>query len=364
MSYFLVFYFVAYTALHLVVFLRLRPIWPLEYHLIRGLGLWSLAMIFLPLVARLLEGQGIIVAARLLAWVGYLWMAFILLAFAASLFTWVLQALLNFCESLSHRRWLFNPAPLMAVLALILAFLATVYGFSQSTDLRVERLTLPTAKLAPGAGRTRILVTSDLHLGLTSQLATLGRLAAVAVRERPDLWVDLGDMVDGDAALGGQAGELMAKIRPPLGKFTILGNHERYAGRETTEAFHQESGFVLLDQRAQTLPNGVTLVGLSDPGRGTPDEDDEDDELEELAEDAPPPPQPLPALVAGLPAGGVNLLLKHRPEPEPAALGVFDLMLSGHTHNGQLFPYRYLIALAYPLIEGRYPLPGGGMLYT
>jgi predicted MPP superfamily phosphohydrolase len=54
---------------------------------------------------------------------------------------------------------------------------------------------------------------------------------------------------------------------------------------------------------------------------------------------------------------GATILLSHTPwrAEEAAAAGV-GLMLSGHTHNGQLWPFTYLVRTRYKLLGGRYPI--------
>ena len=58
------------------------------------------------------------------------------------------------------------------------------------------------------------------------------------------------------------------------------------------------------------------------------------------------------------PAGAI-ILLSHTPwETEKAAKVGVDLMLSGHTHGGQIWPFDYLVRSRYPLLEGRYEIDG------
>jgi predicted MPP superfamily phosphohydrolase len=57
------------------------------------------------------------------------------------------------------------------------------------------------------------------------------------------------------------------------------------------------------------------------------------------------------------------LFLKHQPDV-PEGHGRFDLQLSGHTHAGQIYPFRWLVRLRYPMLSGLYELPGGGRLYV
>ena len=53
------------------------------------------------------------------------------------------------------------------------------------------------------------------------------------------------------------------------------------------------------------------------------------------------------------------MLLSHSPvQAEKAAAGGAGLMLSGHTHNGQIWPFNYLVRLTNPLVGGRYEVGG------
>ena len=69
-------------------------------------------------------------------------------------------------------------------------------------------------------------------------------------------------------------------------------------------------------------------------------------------------------LLAGSSSGKFILLLKHRPDVEQANLGQFDLQLSGHLHNGQIFPFRFFTRLFYPMYAGFYSLPNNSSLYA
>ena len=68
-----------------------------------------------------------------------------------------------------------------------------------------------------------------------------------------------------------------------------------------------------------------------------------------------------PAL-AGRPAGA-TILMSHTPwETEDAARDGVGLMLSGHTHNGQIWPFTYLVKLVYPRIYGNYKVGGMSLI--
>ena len=65
---------------------------------------------------------------------------------------------------------------------------------------------------------------------------------------------------------------------------------------------------------------------------------------------------PEKVFLSSLPRHLFTVLLKHRPVVDKDALGLFDLQLSGHTHKGQIYPFRYLTRLAFPLYTGYHKL--------
>ena len=69
-------------------------------------------------------------------------------------------------------------------------------------------------------------------------------------------------------------------------------------------------------------------------------------------------------MLGNRPDGRFTILLKHRPAIDPGSAGKFDLQLSGHTHHGQIFPFRLLTRLVYPLLGGDHAVPGGGTLHV
>jgi hypothetical protein len=69
-------------------------------------------------------------------------------------------------------------------------------------------------------------------------------------------------------------------------------------------------------------------------------------------------------LLSRLPKDNFTLLLKHQPIIREDSLGLFDLQLSGHTHQGQIFPFRYMVHIFFSHIAGWYDLPKGSHLYV
>jgi predicted MPP superfamily phosphohydrolase len=190
-----------------------------------------------------------------------------------------------------------------------------------TTRLRVPVRDLPTAL----AGLT-VVHLSDLHVG---QHMDLDELAAHVQRVNalePDLICITGDLVD-RAETCARAFPVLAGLRARHGVLVTLGNHDFYAGAEgVTAALRALTPFtVLRNQGVRLAIEGATLtvVGLDDLGR-------------DWARGIPEHPA-LPGLAAAMGSAAPVVVLSHRPDcfPQAARLGA-ALVLSGHTHGGQL----------------------------
>jgi predicted MPP superfamily phosphohydrolase len=114
----------------------------------------------------------------------------------------------------------------------------------------------------------------------------------------------------------------------------VTGNHERYEGIElVVDALKGTGVRVLRDEVVNT--HGIQLVGVDDPG------------------DFPRKNHVLARL--NISDGKPSVLMQHTPGAVKDAQGAgIDLMLSGHTHNGQIIPFNYIVKLFFPYIQGLY----------
>ena len=69
-------------------------------------------------------------------------------------------------------------------------------------------------------------------------------------------------------------------------------------------------------------------------------------------------------LLARLPRDRFTVLLKHQPIIRGKSIGLYDLQLSGHTHKGQIFPFRLLVGIFYPYVTGWHAFAQGSHLYV
>jgi predicted MPP superfamily phosphohydrolase len=200
------------------------------------------------------------------------------------------------------------------------------------------RIQVPIVGLHPDHRGLRIGHLTDLHIGNGLE----GERLSNAVRQGNTLGADVlvltGDIFDFDPAYIEDGVRRLAALTAPLGVYAVLGNHDTYTGSEEIAAAFAEHapGIRLLRDEWERLPLDAPLyiAGIEDPGRGWTAREFELDSMDRVA--------------ASLPQDGPALLLVHRPQAfaQAARLG-FPLVLTGHTHGGQL---------ALPMRGGHYNL--------
>jgi predicted MPP superfamily phosphohydrolase len=166
---------------------------------------------------------------------------------------------------------------------------------------------------------------------------------------KPDILVSTGDLVDAQINHLPGLQELLQDINAKYGKYAVTGNHEYYAGIEKSLEFTRRAGFIMLRGGSRDV-GPIVIAGVDDRTAVQVHE-----------------PKPVPdreALAGTDRTKKFVLFLKHQPVPDPDAIGLFDLMLSGHTHKGQIWPFTLLVRRTYPLTAGRYDVGKGSIVYT
>lgn len=193
----------------------------------------------------------------------------------------------------------------------------------------------------------KIAAVSDLHLGNYINKGTLKRFVDAMNAQKPDVMFFAGDIIDRDITplIEQNMAEEFAGLNPRLGKYLIPGNHEGYGNEDaaTVDAYYKSAGFTVLRDSVALVDSLFYLVGRSDSRRTRMSTDAI---LEKY----------MPQINDRIPV----IVLDHRPATcEEWDARVTDkyppfLVISGHTHNGQVFPFNKIVKGMYPHYHGHF----------
>ena len=247
-------------------------------------------------------------------------------------------------------RWHISPRPAILVHAVML-LVACAWGYVEAGCVRLKTVEIPTRRLPANAPPLRLIQIADLHLGRTSRDVVFAKVLRLVRAARPDVLVSTGDLLDATDPPMAALMRQFTEIQPPLGKFAVLGNHEVYPGVMAATCLLQAAGFVVLKEETAPVGEHLLLAGVNEPAvlRGTGGKPQTDEA----------------ALLRAARDARFLLLLKHQPRVTATARAYADLQLSGHTHQGQIFPFAWFVHLFYSYPHGRLiAFPEGLHLYV
>ena len=244
----------------------------------------------------------------------------------ASACTWVIYSVVSRLKQ--HSAAPTNPARRRALttagnLAMAAPFVAIGYGaLIERTKFHMREIDVFLPGLAPGLDGLRILQVSDIHMGPFLGEADLARVIDMGMESKPDLAVITGDLISTRGDPLDACIRQLSRIKADAGVFGCMGNHEHYAHAEDyTEIAGARAGIRFLRSRSQQLQIGGATLNLAGvdhqwSARGK---------------------KYLVGAERMVVPGALNLLLSHNPDVFPvAARQGYNLMLSGHTHGGQI----------------------------
>ncbi|UJF35288.1 metallophosphoesterase [Paenibacillus hexagrammi] len=209
---------------------------------------------------------------------------------------------------------------------------------ARSPIIRKYEITIP--KQAGDWSQLRIAVASDIHLGTVVGNKHLQKLVDRLTLMQPDLILLPGDVIDDDIRpfIRKRMGEVMRQLKAPLGVFAVLGNHEYIGGHiPAYVAEMNKIGIRVLMDEVVLLADRLYVAGRKD----------------KASEGMSDGRMPLEQLVKGLDPNKPLIVMDHQPyHLDRAAAAGADVMLSGHTHRGQLAPNHLITGRLFELDWG------------
>lgn len=295
------------------------------------------AVIFI--AAKFLESKHSSVISDILNILGGFWLAFMLYGFLFFLLSDILLLILRITgitggeNIFLFRKWSFIITAAASSLLISGGFINALIPVIKKYDITINK---PAGEIKT----LRIAAVSDIHLGSIIRKRSIIKLSGILKKMNPDIVLLLGDIVDGEIGPV-MRGDLLRYFTCPKcndGLLAITGNHEFIGGAVRTIPYIESKGIRILKDEMVTLEGGIQLIGRidRDSRRFYGKERLSLGDLMKQADTTKP-----------------VILLDHQPFhlDESAKYGV-DLQLSGHTHNGQMWPLNYVTAMIYELSYG------------
>ena len=213
------------------------------------------------------------------------------------------------------------------IVATIVAISLTIVGFHAHYDKKEVSYTVTVPKTST-VNELKICLVSDLHLGSGNYMRQVKKLVKTVNNNNYDLVCVAGDVFDENTPkkLMNNSLKVFKNMKSTYGTYWVSGNHEYY-GKHTDFSVFEKYDIHFLKNKALTINNTFNIVGFTDV------ESHNQYNIQDIIKDIDP----------SLP----TITLDHNPKRFDEHTSFTDLQLSGHTHNGQVFPGNIILSHYY-----------------
>jgi len=281
------------------------------------------------------------------------WISYFLYSYFTVIFVFALYGI--FIELIVFSRRIFpglylkklpqSKRTLLFMVLFLVSFHSVASGLFMAETIVVEKVDITSNKVME---QTRIVQISDVHFSQMLGTDFAKKISKKINDLKPDILICTGDFLDHGIVDPQGVIDSMKRIAALLGKYAVSGNHEYINQIDQSIEFIEKNGFDFIDNKSVEPGRNIQLLGVSDKtstrfGKEKP----ADREI----------------LKKGSPDKYV-IFLKHQPEIDSEDTKDFDLMLSGHTHAGQIFPFGIFVRMAFKYCSGSYRFKSGSILHV
>lgn len=329
MSIFLFFYFLINGLFHFFLYTKLKIFFQFSSFAKIIYIFISIFLILSPIVGRFLEKEGFIKISTIVFFIFFFWIAYLFIF----TFFGVLTLPLNFIQSIKIG---------LNKIIFSLPILIIILGIFQEKYLKVKHYEIRNEKIKK---EIKIGFFSDLHLGITQREGKVKEVIELFEKEKIDILLCGGDTLDSSYIKNLNGLEYIKNFNPRLGKYSVFGNHEWYVGAEKSKNILEDLGFKVLKFESVEIEGNITIAGA----------EDETAKYFSIAHNE-------KKFLNGLSDEKFIVYLRHRPPKEK--LDKINLCLSGHTHNGQFFPFGIITNLFFKYHSGFYNMSNNSYIYV
>lgn len=332
--------FTVYGLVNYYIYRRIVPIVPDNYRLV--FSIIFIAVVVSYIAGRILENYWVWYVSDLLVWIGSFWIAIMFYTFL-SLIVIDIVRLINYVLPFFPSVITKDPEKVrrtMAIIVSIFVLIMVVAGFINTRMITIKKYNININKKAGELKSLNIVMASDLHLGTINGKSFAYRVVDKINKLNPDIILFAGDIIDEDIkpVLRDNVGEALLELKAKYGVYGITGNHEYIGGVNAAVEYLKNHNIQMIRDTSVKIDNSFYIVGR------------EDRDSKRFADYS---RKPLNKIIEGVDKSLPIILMDHQPfQLSDASNNGIDLQLSGHTHNGQLWPVNYIVKKIYEIPWG------------
>jgi uncharacterized protein len=222
----------------------------------------------------------------------------------------------------------------LGISMMIIIIIITTYSLYNARQVRVTQITIEAADIKENI---KIIQMSDLHIGALNNKDYLEKVVKLSNNLNPDLVLITGDLFDGSGKITNTELEPLKSLKTSSGVYFVTGNHETYFNQDEMLDLIKLQNITILRNEARDVA-GIQLIGIDYPNN-------EFSKNNEVLKNI------------SVEKDKFSILMYHSPTGIQDAVDKgIRLQLSGHAHNGQIFPIQLIEKLIYKYVSGLHHL--------
>lgn len=332
--------FTIYGLINYYIIRRGLSIVPAEYKTI-----FLIAAIFIAssyIAGRLIENVWISPISIVLVWIGSFWLAIMTYTFlfliVIDLFRLVNHFIPFFPSFITSN--IEQSKRIVAIVVGVLVISSVIGGYINTKMIVIKKYSIDIKKKAGELKSLNLAVASDLHLGTINSYEFMYNVSEKINKLNPDVILLAGDIIDEDLGpvIKYDVGEHLQRLKAKYGVYAVTGNHEFIGGAEPAVEYLEKHNINVVRDKALKIGDAFYIIGREDRAS----RQFSGKQRKELSD-----------IIKGVDKSLPIIMMDHQPfNLEQASQNGVDLQLSGHTHNGQLWPFNYIVEKVYELAWG------------
>ncbi len=274
---------------------------------------------------------------NIMLWIGSFW-------FALMLYFFLFIVLLDFIRLLN---WRFDFFPhnikehylltkqIAAIVILFVVAVIIISGFINTRAIRTKILNIEISRKECKLDTLNVVLVSDIHLSPMDGESLLSKIVTRINRLEPDIIFFAGDIVDDKPSVlnGNNIGSSFLRLKSRYGIYSSTGNHEFITGIKESEKYIEDFNLNLLRDSSVRIDDGFIIAARDDRSKRSFTGEER---------------LPLEKIITETDKKYPIILMDHTPFGlDEAERNGVALQLSGHVHNGQLFPLNFITNMIY-----------------